>query len=283
MTRLIVQWAIRHHVFTALAVAFLLFESIRHNTDAINIEQPLWGFMLSLGAYNAYRLYFQRVKLRKISFLNWPIRFKIRFLLIWIAFGIAAFFLLKYKINLAVVGTLALMFIFYSLNRIIEAPSVWLDVLGWIKAPMLALVWFCTTFCWGELESSWIEENMLVWSVNRFGLLLLVALSNDVHDREKDAERGFRTWAVRFSKIQIIYLGFFIASCMIAISIIHVGKNDWMLLTETGILHGFLGLGCLSVSYNRYQFYKHVLLMDGILITGSLVILFANYLRNLPI
>lgn len=277
------EWAIRHHVSTALAAAFLLVEYMVLNTRILNIYSVLLVFSLVLGVYNGYRLFFQRIKLHKISFLNWPIRFKVRFLLIWIAFGIAAFFLLKYKINLAVFGYLILMVCFYSMNRVIEAPSVWLDVLGWIKAPILAIAWFCTTFYLVLFESQGLNENIFVWSVNRFGLLLMVALSNDVHDREKDAERGFRTWAVRFSKIQIIYLGVFIALCMITASIIHVEKFDWLLLTENGFLHVFFGLSCLCLSYNKYRFYKHVLLMDGILIIGSLVILFANYLRNLPI
>jgi hypothetical protein len=281
--RSFLEWAIRHHVSTAFAAALLLIESMLLHADAFRIGFAVWGFLLVLGTYNAYRLLFQRLNLRSISFHKWPLRFRVRFLLTLISFGYVTCYFLQNNMNSSLYGVLALLFFLYAMNRMIEAPSLWLDLLGWIKAPMLALVWFCITFYWSRFELASVSENMIVWGVNRFGLFLLVAMSNDVHDREKDAERGLITWPVRFSKMQIQYLGAFIASCMIAVSIIHVGKNDGVLLTETGVFHGFLGFACLWLSYNRHQYYKHILMMDGILILGSFVVLFANYLRNLPI
>jgi hypothetical protein len=281
--RSILEWSIRYHFFTALAAGFLLVESMLLNTGVINIKYVLFVFSLVLATYNAYRRFFQRVSLRKISFQLWSIRFRIRFLLILISLGYSIYFIIWNELDLTLVVALSIMFVFYSKSRFTGNSTVWLDVFGWIKAPILALAWFYLTYHFDGIIFLSTFSEKFACGLNRFGLLLLVALSNDVHDREKDLERGFKTWPARFSRMQIVYFGIFIASCMVATSIMYVRGFEWLMLTETGILNGFLGFSCLFLSYNKYQFYKHVLLMDGILIISSIVSLFANYLRNLPI
>jgi hypothetical protein len=278
-----IAWAIRFHFTTALAAAMLLLEVMQINGDSFSLVNPFFAFAATLGIYNGYRLVFQRTNLREIFIKNWPIRFQIRMLLIVISYVYVIFVWVQDVLIGKHIFFGLLFLLLYASSRIKVSSTRWLWLHGWIKAPLLALGWFWMTTISRDDAFPMMEVNSIDWTLNRFGLLILLALSNDVHDREKDAARGLSTWAVRFSPFTIRWIGIIIATIMLATTIGYAETWDARVLTETGLLHPLFGLGCFFLSFNRNSHFRHVLLMDASLMGASLLAVIANYLRNLLI
>jgi hypothetical protein len=277
------EQAIRFHLTTAFAAALLLAESMQVFDHSISWRLVSVVFAITLGIYNGYRLVFQRMNLKKNSIKKWPVRFQVRLMLVIISF---VYFICFWKqqvwsVKLITVGLC--LFVLYTSSWFPVVSAAWLRFLGWIKAPLLALGWFgMTAYVWFD-SSPVIGVNSGAWCTNRFGLLLLLALSNDVHDREKDAARGLHTWAVRFNRHTMQGIGLLIGVSMMATTIGYAGKWDVMLLTETGLLHALFGVLCFFLSFSGNPHFRHVFLMDASLIAASLLVFIANYLRNLPL
>jgi hypothetical protein len=172
-------------------------------------------------------------------------------------------------------------FLFYGGTRFHSTPLKLLQWFGYLKAPLLALSWFVmTSFLPGN---RFVSENKTDFSnlTIRFILLLLIALTNDIHDRDKDIVRGVLTWAARLNRQQMLILGSFLILTAFFTALILTLGSPGLDFPISGTINLLIAFSCFYYSFKSLPYHIHVLMMDGCLILCALSSLFENYLRNL--
>jgi hypothetical protein len=275
------KWLIKYQIITSIAAALLAADAVCLNRNLISIFPILLVFFSVMTGYNAYRFLPQYNKFKDLHIFQWPTRFKIRASFI-IFPAIGCFFVLLLRADLRPIFLLGFVFfLFYSASRFHLIPPKLLIWFGYLKAPLLALSWFViTSFLPGN---RFFTENQTDYSnlAIRFVLLLLIALANDIHDRDKDIDRGVLTWAVRLNKWQMLIIGYFLVSTtFFSVLILNICSMEFA-FPISGVISLLIAFSCFYYSFRSLLYHIHIWMMDGCLIICALSSLFENYLRNL--
>jgi hypothetical protein len=275
------KWLIKYQIVTSIAAALLAADAVCFNGNSFSIFPISLVFFSVMTGYNAYKFLPQYNKINHLHVIHWPSRFKISASVITIS-TLGCFFVLLFRTDLRLLFLIVfIFFLFYGVSRVQMTPLKLLQWFGYLKAPLLALSWFViTSFLPGN---RFFTENQTDYSnlAIRFVLLLLIALANDIHDRDKDIARGVLTWAVRLNKRQMLFIGYFLVSTAFFSVLI---LNFWSMelaFPISGVFNLLIAFGCFYYSFRSLSYHVHVWMMDGCLIICALSSLFENYLRNL--